>query len=338
MDNLLSEAELMGNWKEDDLPLVSVNCITYNHEKYIKDSIDSFLMQKTNFKYEILIHDDASTDRTQGIIKDYQKRYPNIIKPILQTENQMSRGVKKVSYIFNHKRAIGKYVAVCEGDDYWTDPYKLQKQVDILESNPESVAAFHKVEKITTDKKSLNQFFEPDNVKVKYYLEDIIHFKGKIIHASSLIYKKKYFENPPDFYFKSPVGDLPMMLVLSAQGPFYYLDMIMSNYRVGVPNGAVQRLLTDKKKIIKARKDFIDIYDEFNISTKKKFNGDIEQVKEYANFEINLVSCNLKELKTIRFNHYYKKLNNKRKVSLYLGYYSPNTLIWLNKMKNWVKS
>lgn len=87
------------------------------------------MQQKTNFPIEVLIHDDASTDGTQDIIREYEKKYPNIVKPIYQKENQYSKGVK-VSLVYNYSRARGKYIALCEGDDYWTDPYKLQKQVD----------------------------------------------------------------------------------------------------------------------------------------------------------------------------------------------------------------
>lgn len=121
---------------------VSICCLTYNHALYIRQCLDGFIMQETNFPIEILIHDDASTDGTQEIIKGYEAKYPNIIKPIYQKENQYSKGVK-VS-LYNYSRAKGKYIAICEGDDYWTDPYKLQKQVDFLESHPNYVMCSHK--------------------------------------------------------------------------------------------------------------------------------------------------------------------------------------------------
>jgi glycosyltransferase involved in cell wall biosynthesis len=117
-------------------PLVSICCITYNHEKYIQQCLEGFLIQKTTFLFEILIHDDASTDRTADIIREYETKYPDIIKPIYQTENQYSKGVI-VSAVYNWPRAKGKYIALCEGDDYWIDSYKLQKQVDFMEANPE---------------------------------------------------------------------------------------------------------------------------------------------------------------------------------------------------------
>lgn len=116
-------------------PLVSISCITYNHESYIRQCLEGFMMQKCNFDFEILIHDDASTDGTIEIIKEYQEKYPDIIKPIFQIENQYSKGVRGINPRFNFPRAKGKYIALCEGDDYWTDPLKLQKQVDFLEKN-----------------------------------------------------------------------------------------------------------------------------------------------------------------------------------------------------------
>lgn len=118
------------------MPIVSISCITYNHVNYIRAAIDGFLMQKTTFPFEILIHDDASTDGTEDIIREYERKYPDIIKPIYETENQWSKGIRG-SAVFNFPRARGKYIALCEGDDYWTDPYKLQKQVDFMEANEE---------------------------------------------------------------------------------------------------------------------------------------------------------------------------------------------------------
>lgn len=116
--------------------LVSVVCLSYNHEKYIRDALDGFVMQKTNFGFEVIIHDDASTDNTIVIIKEYAEKYPDIIKPIFEKENQYS---KPGGDILGKTimACQGKYLAFCEGDDYWIDPNKLQKQVDYLEEHPE---------------------------------------------------------------------------------------------------------------------------------------------------------------------------------------------------------
>lgn len=122
--------------EESNKPLVSIGCITYNHGNYIKDAIEGFLLQRTTFPIEIIIHDDASNDNTPNIIKEYEERYPNLIVAIYQSENQYSKGIKPLlDFVFT--KAKGKYLAICEGDDYWSDTYKLQKQVDFLENNSE---------------------------------------------------------------------------------------------------------------------------------------------------------------------------------------------------------
>src|SRR5690625_5413198 len=122
-------------WAEDVEPLVSISCITYDHEKFISDAIEGFLMQETTFPVEINIHDDASTDNTAKIVREYEKKYPNVLfNVIYQTENQYSKRDGSIRRI-QHGRARGKYYATCEGDDYWIDPLKLQKQFEFLEFN-----------------------------------------------------------------------------------------------------------------------------------------------------------------------------------------------------------
>ena len=119
--------------KENDI-IVTIQCLAYNHEAYIRQCLDGFVKQKTNFRFEAIIHDDASNDKTPEIIKEYAKKYPDIIKPILETDNQYSKKDGSLEKIIR-SHTYGKYVAMCEGDDYWIDEYKLQKQVDFLEKN-----------------------------------------------------------------------------------------------------------------------------------------------------------------------------------------------------------
>lgn len=119
----------------DDI-MVSICVLSYNHEKYLRDCLDGIVMQKTTFPIEAWVHDDASTDGSAAIIREYAEKYPAIIKPILQTENQYSKN-KRILARFVYPRCVGRYIASCEGDDYWIDPYKLQKQVDFMENHPE---------------------------------------------------------------------------------------------------------------------------------------------------------------------------------------------------------
>ena len=129
----------------NDVPLVSICCLSFNHAPFIRKCLDGFLMQETSFPVEILIHDDASTDGTDKIIREYAEKYPDRIFPLFEEENKYSHGYKgKMDLAFNYSRARGKYVATCEGDDYWTDPMKLQKQVAFMEAHPEYSVCFHR--------------------------------------------------------------------------------------------------------------------------------------------------------------------------------------------------
>lgn len=133
-----------------DKPLAAIRCITYNHEPYIRDALEGFVMQKTTFPFVAIVHDDASTDGTAAIIREYAEKYPDIIKPIYETENQYSKKDGSLRRIMDEAcEATGaKYIATCEGDDYWIDPLKLQKQVDILESNSDIGAVYTDFEAI----------------------------------------------------------------------------------------------------------------------------------------------------------------------------------------------
>lgn len=136
-----SEAEIMRGWEgELDSPLVSVVCHTYKHEKFVKDALNSFMMQETTFPFEVIVHDDASPDGTQEIIKEYQARYPNIVKPIFQATNIFSQGKRPSMYSFPAAR--GKYIAFCEGDDFWIDTQKIQLQCLFLKDNPDYAVCY----------------------------------------------------------------------------------------------------------------------------------------------------------------------------------------------------
>lgn len=130
------------NWPDDVPPLVSVSCKTYMHENFIRDAIEGFIMQKTTFRVEVIIHDDASTDKTADIVREYEAKHPQLIKTTYQVENQYKKNPKTSKFVKPHPRQ-GKYVALCEGDDYWTDPMKLQKQVEFMEANPDYVMCYH---------------------------------------------------------------------------------------------------------------------------------------------------------------------------------------------------
>ena len=211
--------------------LVSISCITYNHAPYIRQCLDGFLMQKTSFKYEVLIHDDASTDGTEEIIREYEAKYPDIIKPLYEKENQWVLG-RRGSAEFNYPRAKGKYIALCEGDDYWIDPYKLQKQVDYMDQNPEYSMCFHNAIEHWEDGLIADRVFS--NVENRDYSAVEIYEKWTIPTASVVFRKKtvdsnRYKEvtaNPKFIY-----GDIILFLTCSEFGKLKGFSDRMSVYR-----------------------------------------------------------------------------------------------------------
>lgn len=208
---------------------VSICCLTYNHALYIRQCLDGFVMQKTKFPIEILIHDDASTDGTQDIIREYEAKYPNIIKPIYQKENQYSKGVK-VSLVYNYSRAKGKYIALCEGDDYWTDPYKLQKQVDFLESHPDYVMCSHRFNQYIQDKGIMEEEKDFTFRGTDYDLKNLIGGKW-LTQTLTIIYRREALDLKLLKLYKIS-QDVVLFYALLKKGKGYCLQDIMGVYRV----------------------------------------------------------------------------------------------------------
>jgi len=183
---ILSNRPLEGNVS----PTVSVCVLTYNHEKYIRQTLSGLLMQQTNFSIEILIHDDASTDNTQDIIMEFSNKYPHIFKPVLQKQNQRSIYGGGMNPRFNYQRANGKYIALCEGDDYWTDPYKLQNQVDFLEKNPQYSICFTYSLKIDDQGNSLESIA---NLKQEIFTQyDFLIGRKYQTRTQTILFNKDY--------------------------------------------------------------------------------------------------------------------------------------------------
>ena len=218
----------------DNTPLVSISCITYNHATYIRQCLEGFLMQKTDFAFEVLIHDDCSTDGTTEIIKEYASKFPNIIKPLYEEENQYQQGNPVGSIVWNIPRAKGKYIAMCEGDDYWIDPFKLQKQVDIMEANPDYSLCFHNAvefyEGISKSPRIFNNLTESHVVSLK----DITD--SWIVPTASMLYRRDIMENYPEWTSKIYSGDLTLQLIAFSKGKIFYINQIMSFYRKAFDN------------------------------------------------------------------------------------------------------
>lgn len=213
--------------------LVSIKCMVYNHEPYLRQCLDGFVMQKTDFAFEAIVHDDASTDNSATIIREYEEKYPNIIKPIYETENQYSKHNGSLRRIMDDAIAPSSiYIAVCEGDDYWTDPYKLQKQVDYMEAHPDCSLVCSRTAMYSEKQKRIigEKYWYNHNQKLK--TKEIIRRGGGAIPTVSVIYRKEIKDYYPEYCKRCATGDHPLQLMSAVKGYVFYLNDLTCVYRV----------------------------------------------------------------------------------------------------------
>lgn len=209
--------------------IVSILCLAYNHEKYIRQCLEGFILQKTNFAFEVIVHDDASTDNTAQIIKEYELKFPHIIKPIIQKENQYSKQIP-IGKTFLYPRAKGKYVALCEGDDYWIDPYKLQKQVDILENNIDNGLCYTKAKVYNQSKMQYENYLIGEEINS---FEELL-VANKIPTLTTLYRKDLYYKYINSIKPENKnwmMGDYPMWLWFSINCKLVFLPEETAVYR-----------------------------------------------------------------------------------------------------------
>lgn len=279
----IAENEIIKNWNSHDIPLVSIKCLTYNHEKYISQALDGFLMQKTDFPFEIVVHDDASTDKTAEIVREYEKKYPNIIKPIYELENQYSKpGISINDIIFPYLK--GKYIAICEGDDYWIDENKLQMQVDFLENNPEYGMCFHNALKYdyTNNRKFM---FNDENFKELTLKNLILEWH---IPTASIVLLREVMDKKMPAKGEYPQGDILFHLAGFDFGKIYYFPQIMSVYRYNVVGSATSRSNADPLKYLKGNSLLWNDLDSFY---DYKYHYYIKKKIRYNNFQIFKQKC-----------------------------------------------
>ncbi len=281
---------------------VSVLCTTYNQEGYIRDAILSFLKQRTTFEYEILINDDCSTDGTRAILQELQNQYPDKIHVVYQHENQYSKGVD-INKEFLFPLAKGKYVALCEGDDYWTSSDKLQKQFDALERNPSCGFCVHASYCVEADSKrelSQSRPFESSRILDKRVLLEAIHpFATNSYFIRSDLYKKYLYSSIQSL---PAHGDQKMSVFFALHTDTYYLSDALSAYRVLAKNSInsfiASKSEAEKKEIaldlLSRRNKLVDVANEVS---DYKFQGSLERAKESHFLDYCLAVNDLKLLK-----------------------------------------
>lgn len=321
---------------------VSVCCITYNHQPFIKKAIDSFLSQETNFDFEIIIHDDCSTDGTIDVLKEYEQMYPDIIKIIFETENQWQKTKKGIFVNYTLPHSQGKYIAICEGDDYWIDPRKLQKQYDVMENNKQVSLCFHDAvvtncngEVISTSMMKGNPFYK--NSDGLYSCDEMLVLD--FVPTASLFFRKEMLiDNLLPYFDNGYCEDLPLRITLVSKGAAYCINEKMSAYRTGNPlsvNGTIRR---KPEKIKATLMKHIEILREFDEETKFKFHEAVEYAINDKLVHICITTGDLKKLRSKELAKQYKTLSFKRKLACFLAFISPSLFYALCDIKAIFKS
>jgi glycosyltransferase involved in cell wall biosynthesis len=309
--------------------LVSVCMITYNHEFFIAQALDSILMQKTDFEYEVVIGEDCSSDNTREILLRYKKKYPDKFKLLLHDEN---KGMMLNSFM-TLQECKGQYIALLEGDDYWTDPIKLQYQIDEMQKNPLCGISFHsstilsdtiEIKKIANRRAKENKIFSTSEI---IYGGDT----GCFCHTASFVFKSEIIEKLPDFYKNAPLGDYFLQILCSMDGGALYLDKVMSVYRVNTSGSWSESMQTvEKRKLFFKR--FLSTLDDLNIFLNGNYKKEINFIIERQYFDIALFF-----LRNKKYNCFMKYLNDffninnsfKMKLLYFIGVYTRSA--WLFK-------
>lgn len=291
--------------------LLTVYCLAYNHEKYIEKTLQGFVLQKTKYPFKVIVHDDASTDGTADIIRQYAERYPDIIFPIFQSENQYSKGIdifKK--YII--PEIEGKYIAVCEGDDYWSDLDKIEIQLDYMENHPECSMCVHNTEMIKENGEKRGILFNHDDADRFYSTENIIEAGGGgLFHTSSFLCRKEVKMYIPEAFSIDRVGDYPWAIYASVCGKVYFINRVMSVYRTGSQGSWVSKSNANREKAILhyigLKKGLLSM----NKYTKNKYKKSFFKMIDIADYYIFL---NERKVNIIFGNKKYRTIFLKRSI------------------------
>ena len=302
-------------------PIISIICNTYNQEKYIADALNSFLMQAVSVPFEILVHDDASTDGTADVIRVYEQRFPEIVKPIYQTENQYSKGVSITAEI-QIPRAKGKYIAFCEGDDYWTGPQKLQKQYDFMEAHPQASACCHAYSMVDKEKNLIEErldFQQDCIVPMKKLIGDQL----KVPHFATIVVRGDIIKEFQACFLGVRSNDMILRVFCATKGDVYYMNQNMSCYRRFTEGSWTMRVGKNKENMIAQLKKYIPFLGALDEYTQGKYAEDIKQVMDERLFAIDLLENNYK---AARKRKAFKNASWKRKVYIILGSVFPKLI------------
>lgn len=298
--------------------MVTIYCLAYNHEKYIKKALDSFVMQKTNFEFEVLIHDDASTDHTADIIKEYAKKY-SFIHPIYQEKNQYSQGIS-IGKNYMYPNIKGKYVAFCEGDDYWISENKLQMMVDFLENNQEYTMCCHAYKNVDANTEQEMKIVNTLDAEGDLSVDQVIKYENPTQLATQ-VFRRNIVVERPDFSYGLGVGDYPLLLNAAVNGKVHYFSDIMAVHRVSSDNSWTVRVYKNPQKQMQHwinMEKYLKIFDEYY--SYKYHKGVIARL-DYITFKKCLLTADFKRAKKCK--SYDTEAGWKRKLLINMGIVFP---------------
>lgn len=257
--------------------MVSIVTTAYNHENYIAEALESFLNQKTQYAFEILIHDDASTDGTAAIIREYAEKYPDKIRAIFQVENQHSKGRDVYSFIKPLIR--GKYIAQCEGDDFWCDEYKIQKQVEYMEEHPECTYCFCNSYKVNLQSEVIGKQTPVDKSRI-FSSREMIAAPEVFLSTAGTMYRWEDAKAFPEEFLAGEAGDIPLRNFLMLRGNAYGFEERMCCYRVMTPGSWSDRyqkeMKNDLQKFLAKNEKYKSYYKKFDNYTHGLYHEEIQ--------------------------------------------------------------
>lgn len=307
-------------------PTVSVVCIAFNQVKYIRQCMESIVTQKTSFPFHLLIHDDCSTDGTTEIIREFEEKYPDIVKPLYEEENQYKKGGVMPSYLVL-PHVTGKYVAFCEGDDYWDDPLKLQKQFDALEANPDCHLCVHRVKTVWENGEDSgisipNKFSGTQNIPSETFIRSVEDFQ---FHLLSFFFRgediRAYINDLPEFAKIADVSDECFELYFGNLGNVCFIDETMASHRAG-SIGCWNSRNQDEKRV-KHHEKMIAAMESYDEYTQGKYHELCEHYILHQHYHIVTIRKDCKTQLKKEYREFYRDYGIKYRLRLWLNAYFP---------------
>jgi len=303
-----------------EAPLVSIVCDTYNHAPYVADALEGFLAQRTDFPFEIIVHDDASTDGTQDILRAYEAAHPELIRCVFRTQNVYSHDPKILEhYVFPLAR--GKYVAICEGDDYWTSPDKLQRQVSYLEAHPECTLCVCAAD--TVDPRgNRTGSVAPYDIDTDVPMEEMIRGGGGFVATASIVAPTRLAQNRAAFCDLSDVDDAVLQLWFGCNGSIRYLAESMCAYRQAVPGSWTETFFAGAHAVrIRHHEGLIRALEAFDRETGGRWHDAVDYcLTHQQRYEILRLQNDVTALRRPPYRAQYKKLPLRRRLRMWLIY------------------